>query len=68
MMDYGAIIAIGVIAGFVCFCLISMAWLINAIFSDTEDFEDVRIPETFNLPQILMDIEEKENAATRSNE
>jgi len=67
-MDYGVIIAIGVIAGFVCFCLISMAWLINEIFSDTEDFEDVRIPETFNLPQILMDIEEKENAATRSNE
>ncbi len=67
-MDYGVIITIGVIAGFVCFALLSLAWLINAIFSDTEDFEDVRISETFNLPQILIDIEEKEKAATRSNE
>ena len=67
-MDFGVIIAIGIIAGMVCYGVLTLVWILNGIFTETEDFDDVCIPETFNLPLILFEIEEIEKAATRSNE
>jgi hypothetical protein len=54
------IFQIGAVAGIVCFGLISLAWIIREVVNNTDDFEDIRIPETFQLPEILRDIEDEE--------
>lgn len=66
-MNYEIIIAIVVISWFLCCCILSMVFVIKLIFSNMEDFEDFRQRETYDLPKILGEIEEKEKAATRSN-
>jgi len=55
------IIMIGMVAGFTVFCLLCAAALVAMILdNEDEDFEDVRIPETFQLPQILHELENSE--------
>jgi hypothetical protein len=66
-MDTNAILLIGIIAGFICFCMISAGYMVLMALNQVEDFDDVRIPETFELPKKLHEIEEKEKAATRDN-
>jgi len=66
-MNAITILQIGVVAGVVCFGLVTLAWIIKELVNNIDDFEDARSPETFNLPTMLHEIEEEEKAATRSN-
>jgi hypothetical protein len=63
-MNASDILLIGIVAGFVCFAILSIMYVLLVVLRDNDDFEDVRFPETFNLPIILNEIEEKEKAAT----
>lgn len=56
------------VSAFVGFILYSVGKMIVWIGENSEDFEDIRIPETFELPKKLHEIEEKEKAASRCND
>jgi hypothetical protein len=60
-------IQIMVVVGMVAFAMYTIGKIIYWLCNEIDDFEDVRSPETFNLPTMLHEIEEEEKAATRSN-
>ena len=66
-MNAQDIILIGLVAGFVVFCLIMAAAMVAMLLDrEDEDFEDVQIPETFELPHKLYQIEEEEKKRCHS--
>ena len=69
-MNAVTIFTIGVIAGFVCFGIITMLYLLAIILEEkysNEDFEDLRTPETFQLPTILHEIDTTEQETIYNN-
>jgi len=59
-MDTMTIFTIGLVAGFVCFGICTLLYLIAMAMDDSGDFEDLRTPETFQLPTILHEIDTTE--------
>ena len=61
-MNATDIIMIGLVAGFVVFCLICAAAMVAIMLDNDDEFEDldVRIPETFELPKRLIELDEEE--------
>jgi hypothetical protein len=66
-MDTFTIFTIGLVAGFVCFGICTFLYLLAMAMDDSGDFEDLRTPETFQLPVILHEIDTTEQETIYNN-